>query len=365
MHKAFFPLFALLETDMAIAGEKVVAQRKLLYLEKLMGSLLVATPRLSDQLDARIVEVQGQLELCGVDDGVRFINKSKLLKILVAMKVMLKFYLPAVFRIGYLVRCCTWEGRGRGTGEKAKHVLEEILLLLVHLLSDSNAKNEYVRTISVALLTWSPFLSSLPGVCFAEESCEALLSRMSHRCEVNRHLHGFDATFNLFLTLPNASRASKSTRGSLKQGLVGLFASRIRRIVFSDGNLLYCPSVGTKEMHSVFCGTFPDNFNFPSALPRATDGAVLERVLRSALRTLLGKVTLSPAMEKFFQNEVPRRQPHELREYQLEHDNQANWFHSRGRNPLPRVPKPPVKRTLRPKPRARRLYSVQITQVNC
>ena len=77
MHKAFFPLFALLETDMAIAGEKVVAQRKLLYLEKLMGSLLVATPRLSDQLDARIVEVHGQLELCGADDGVRFINKSK------------------------------------------------------------------------------------------------------------------------------------------------------------------------------------------------------------------------------------------------------------------------------------------------
>ena len=72
------------------------------------------------------------------------------------------------------MRSCTWEGRARGTGEKAKHVLEEVFFTLIHLLSDTQAKNEYIRTIAVALLTWAPFMSSLPGVYFAEESCEAL-----------------------------------------------------------------------------------------------------------------------------------------------------------------------------------------------
>ena len=145
------------------------------------------------------------------------------------------------------MRCCTWEGRPRGSGEVAKHVLQETLVTLVHLLNDAHAKNEYVRTIAVSLMTWSPFLSSLPACCFAEESCEALLSRMGHRCEVNRHLHGYDSTFNLFLTLPNPSRLPKGTRGSLKQGMVGLFASRIRKIVFGDGDLLFCPPVATRR----------------------------------------------------------------------------------------------------------------------
>ena len=58
MHRAFFPLFALLETSIHVPGAKVVAQRKLLFLEKLIASLLVAAPRLKDQLQARIESVK-------------------------------------------------------------------------------------------------------------------------------------------------------------------------------------------------------------------------------------------------------------------------------------------------------------------
>ena len=352
VHRSFFPLFALLETPIHVVGAKVVAQRKLLYLEKLIASLLVATPRLKDQLVVRIQQLKEQIASSDEVDSMQLQKRKRFLNILEGLQVLLSFYLPLVFRIGYLVRSCTWEGRACGTGEKAKHVLEEVFVTLIHLLSDTQAKNEYIRTIAVALLTWTPFMSSLPGVCFAEESCEALLSRMGHRCEVNRHLHGFDATFNLFLTLPLPSRIPRGTRGGLKQGLVGLFASRIRKVVFSDGDLAYCPAVGAKEMHSAFLAIFPDDLIFPSQVPRVADQAVIERVLPCALQTLVGKTAVAPAMHQFLVDHVPRRPLHELREYELSVQQQADWFQSGSRTT--RAPKPKPKKVFAPKPRAKR-----------
>ena len=139
------------------------------------------------------------------------VRKSQHLKVLVALDSLINFYLPAVFRVGYKVRSCTWEGRNANSGVWAKDVMEEVSILLVHLLQDTECKNEYVRTLSVALATWQPWMSKIPADCFMEESCEAMLSRMGHRCDVYRTLHGFDHTYNLFLTLPPQSRAPKST----------------------------------------------------------------------------------------------------------------------------------------------------------
>ena len=76
----------------------------------------------------------------------------------------------------------------------------------LHVLQDHDGKNEYVRTLGVALASWQPWMEKIPAVCFVEESCEALLSRMGHWCDVYRTLHGLDNTFDLFLTLPPPRR---------------------------------------------------------------------------------------------------------------------------------------------------------------
>ena len=207
----------------------VVAQRKLLYLERLFVALLLAAPKLKEQLHNKILQVQSVIEQ-GASDQVEQVKLKKLNNLLVGLQTLLCFYLPAVFRVGYLVRCCTWEGRAAGSGTTAKQVIEDVFVLLVHLLQEKCCKNEYVRTLGVAIITWQSFMSRMPAVCFVEESCKALLSRKSHRCEMYRHLHGLDATFNLFLTLPMPSRVPKGTRGSLKRGLVSLFAAGIGRL---------------------------------------------------------------------------------------------------------------------------------------
>ena len=57
VHRAFFLLFALVESPLHATGVRQVAQRKLLYLEKLFASLLIATPRIRDQLRQRVVAI--------------------------------------------------------------------------------------------------------------------------------------------------------------------------------------------------------------------------------------------------------------------------------------------------------------------
>ena len=246
VYRCFFSLFALLENPDMKAGGRVIAQRKLLYLEKLFASLLLGAPKVKDQLLRRLQSCDEQISQEG---GSSSSGRQNLIKVLKALDTLLLFYLPAVFRVGYAVRRCTWEGRSANTGHWAKDILEQVLVLLVHLLQDKDGKNEYVRTLSVALISWRPWMSKIPAVCFVEESCEALLSRMGHRCDVYRTLHGFDHTFDLFLTLPQPKRGLKSTRGMLKSGLVQVFSARIRNLVFSDGMMPFAPVTGAREMH--------------------------------------------------------------------------------------------------------------------
>jgi hypothetical protein len=110
-------------------GVLVVAQRKLLHLEKLFTALLIGAPRLQDQLKSKIEQVRTMLSQ--VDgDVVEEFKCKKMLNLLVGLQYLLTFYLPAVFRAGYLVRCCTWEGRANGSGSKAKQALEDIFSFL-------------------------------------------------------------------------------------------------------------------------------------------------------------------------------------------------------------------------------------------
>jgi hypothetical protein len=133
-------------------------------------------------------------------------------------------------------------------------------------------------------------------------------------------------------------------------GLVNLFASRLRKIVFSDGCLPFAAIVGARTMHSTFEAMFPDFFNFPVPLPKRGCSSELEGVLRHSLRTLTGKAVVSEGMKDYLENDVPRRSPADLAEYHKTLENLNLWFR-KGKSPV--VPKPPAKKQLMPKPKAR------------
>ena len=58
IYRIFFPVFALLEHPDAVAGSVVVAHRKLLYIEKIVATLLIAAPRISGQLKGQVDALQ-------------------------------------------------------------------------------------------------------------------------------------------------------------------------------------------------------------------------------------------------------------------------------------------------------------------
>ena len=156
--------------------------------------MLLAGPQVAGQLDGRISALRCQPHPATKEATV-------LQEVLTALQSLLQFWLPAAFRMGYLVRSCYWECRQADTGNKAESILLQTLVLLIHLLGVKQAAiNGYVRTISTALLTWQPWLNQLHGVAFVEEACEAMLFRFGHRLEINKHAHSFDDVFKRVLS---------------------------------------------------------------------------------------------------------------------------------------------------------------------
>ena len=299
-------MFSMLEAGNPAVGDSVVAQRKLLYIEKLFAALLLAAPRIRLQLEDKIRRLQSATDEASTNH----------LAVLVGLRNLLNFYLPAVFRLGYLVRTCTWDGRASGSAVKAREVMEQSLLLLTSLLPDTACKNEYVRTLCVALATWMPWMDTLPAVCFVEESCEALISRLSHRCDVYRTLQSFDDTFNLYLTLPQPSRQQKRTRGHLRAELVRVFSSRIRRLVFGGATLVFAPAVSAGKLHSTFTSEFPAHLGLPEPLPQAPAVEPVLNVLRRAIMVLVRTGNVSPAMQQHLDDHVPRKRPSTMNAYE-------------------------------------------------
>ena len=78
--------------------------------------------------------------------------KSK--QILLGLKVLLKEYCPAAFRIGVVVRDCNSDGRDPGNGKNALAVLESCLLVMLSLVGDQWENVEYIKTSVAALVTW-------------------------------------------------------------------------------------------------------------------------------------------------------------------------------------------------------------------
>ena len=107
IHRIFFPIFALLDVTDPSVGQRVVAQRKLLYIEKLFACIMLGAPRLRTQLADRVKTIELEVTILLADskaDATLLARRQGLLKILQALQLLMSFFLPAVFRVGYLVR---------------------------------------------------------------------------------------------------------------------------------------------------------------------------------------------------------------------------------------------------------------------
>ena len=109
-------------------------------------------------------------------------------------------YAPALFRLGIMVRDCSWYHCTPGTGEAAKRCLQ-VSLFLIQKLNPQHRDGGYRRALHLALQMWSPYHSSLPASSFVEEKGEALSSRLARAVGEDTSITGVHDDHNVFATL--------------------------------------------------------------------------------------------------------------------------------------------------------------------
>ena len=221
------------------------------------------------------------------------------------VQALLDYYVPALFVLGHDVRELTWQGRAGGTvkGNVARRVLQRSLLLQVHLLQDWECRAEYSRTLSIALLQWQPWMSSLPGCCFVEESCEALLSRMVGRCRANTNLTDVEDILRLFVTLPLPVAEPKGTTGCIRQQLVSLLRSRMERILQDADSQPFAEVLSAREAR--WKAAMPGNLRLPTPPSGDRESASLHNVMRGALVSLTAPARVTDDVRTFMDTHVP------------------------------------------------------------
>ena len=224
-----------------------------------------------------------------------------------ALVNLLDFYVPAIFLLGCEVRRLTWEGGvgGAVTGAHARQLMQNCLAVQLHLTEDFRAAAEYTRTLSVALLGWQEWYGNLPGCCFVEESCEALLSRMAARCDANRHVTSYDDMFALFVTLPPPQSEAQPTGGGVSQSLVYLMISRIRRFLRGPTAWPFPQQQGVRR--AVWVADYPAGMHFPVQPSEDTSGFSMQGVLAKTLLTLTAPVQAPAAVRTVARSLIPAR----------------------------------------------------------
>ena len=292
--RAYLPLLAQLEcTGEPSVGARVSSTRRVLYLEKLFAILLVLRDNTEDILQEQLRRVEAAIprnrasntdaSSSSTADAVSVLQQKR--QMLLALRQVLTFWAPALFRLGFMVRQCTWDGHpgGQVTGRTAHQVLSECLLLQAHIQQDWDAKQEYTRTIALALATWQPWMMDRPGCIFVEESGEAMLSRFTSSVRLNNQLRGFESAWRLFLTLHTPGRHAIATRGSVKKSLIVLFTSRVTSFIARGERFLYPEIPLAGAGNGVWRTQFPESFAFPADYPTGQSADLLRRLLQSAI----------------------------------------------------------------------------------
>jgi hypothetical protein len=220
------------------------------------------------------------------------------------LESLLRIWLPAVLNLGYLVRDCHWNGRPGGVrkGRDAKRVLQHALVMLASLRGDWACKEEYTRTVAVALLSWQGWMDGIPACCWVEESCEALLGRAKERLHNHRYMRGFETAVDLYVTLSAGKRGHVALAGGVKAELVPLFKARLEYFIQSQfrQNDVYAKwAANGKSSWSVGCAveSFPGRIEW--------DAAQGEELLQGALVSLMNRARPQGAVRLWLDDNVP------------------------------------------------------------
>ena len=198
-------------------------------------------------------------------DSLRRVRRDA--AVLQALHDVVTVWAPACFALGWRVRDCHWMHRAMGTGAYAKETLRTSLVMLLLLegparttldgqgahgrrqegptagasrqgsgstiparssggggtprggggggqepVEPRGALSEYVRTLSCALLTWTPWHDRIPGCCYSEELNEAALGRLGSSMRRHPDATTVEAVMDLWIRVKPGRRGYKKIR---------------------------------------------------------------------------------------------------------------------------------------------------------
>jgi hypothetical protein len=139
---------------------EVYSYPKLVTLEHLLVAMFLARAEIKKRLEDTLAKNNADVLVCRTKWQLVMLHR------------LLFDFVPTLMHLGISVRRCYWEGRATNTGDWVRQLLSDCLTFLVAV--DNRGSSEYIRSLGLTLVYWSPFHSALPAVAFVEEALEAL-----------------------------------------------------------------------------------------------------------------------------------------------------------------------------------------------
>ena len=169
--RVFRPILTYLRKGLLRPGSTILSYPKLIVMEKAIGALMLATPRI---LRPYRRKAQAATAISGRDTA--HANRAAVAN---AVLHLLSEWCPLLLYLGHVVRECNWSAENNGTGSRGQEVLQLSLCLLRRLhRGPCDTLLKYERTIMCTLLYNSKWHQDLPGQAHSGEFGEGMLSKL-------------------------------------------------------------------------------------------------------------------------------------------------------------------------------------------
>ena len=285
VHRVFFSQFVFLANGEVAPGRTFPSKLRLRTVEMMIATLMGHRDAVLPELKRAIVQLA--VDHRGRGAGV---STASRLRNLMAMERLLEVYVPVAFMLGWQARCCVWDNRRPGSGERAKQLLMGCLYALLALTEGDSQHCEYVRTCMCCLLCWTRWHSAVPGACYTDESNEASLGQLGRWWRQHTEVADEETLMNLYLMVPGAGRpAADMVVGRPSVALRRGVLARLQALLRSNRELCtYVPwePTGAARLCRA-AAVWPPNAWFPADLQQAPGPQYLQRLMRYFLALLV------------------------------------------------------------------------------
>jgi hypothetical protein len=283
-----------------VAGDEIISHPKLVSKERVFACLLVCSVPLRDSIDERRKSFQVSSRMTTA--------RKRVFDQYDALYHLLYEYIPIVFILGYMVRQCNWDGMSPGSGHLAFLITQYSLTTLIHLLVGNEGHSEYIKTLCMALMTWSDWHTQACGAMFSEEICEALLSRLVSNKKMRPNITSLEGVNDIFLiTKPGRLAPYNITKSRIPKDLPDLFKTNLNILInrLSHGAIPFCR--WSSKLKSTVLATWDPAHVMPGSPFIRLDVDQYADILLKTCITVATKRKVSDALKKALDDVVPRK----------------------------------------------------------